>query len=66
MLMFVIQTALVLSALYCGGAWVWLCYLGIRNHSTLTDTQHSELESGTFHLGLCFILSTGFLGLLQG
>lgn len=45
-----------LSALYCGGMWLFLAVVSIRNRQ--------NLENETFHLGLCFILSVGFLGLL--
>lgn len=55
----VILVMLTLSALYCGGAWL---FLAIHSFRTRVD-----VELYTFHLGLCFILSIGFLGvLLQG
>lgn len=54
--MIVIIAALALTALYCGGMWGFLAFLTFR------DGTNYERE--TFHLGLCFILAIGFLGLI--
>ncbi len=48
--------ALILSALYCAGMYGFLAYLTFRDQR--------DYETETFHLGLCFILSVGFLGLV--
>jgi hypothetical protein len=62
--MFIVQAILALSALYCGGVWGWLCFLGIKHRRVLTPDQQTEMERQTFHLGLCLILALGFLGLI--
>ena len=54
--MSIIIAALVLSALYCMGMWGYLGYLSFRDQK--------DYERETFHLGLCFILAIGFLGLI--
>lgn len=52
--------ALVVSAIYSGGSWL---YRGFQAYTGRIIVDE-ELEAHTFHLGLCFILSIGFLGLL--
>jgi hypothetical protein len=54
--MAIIKVLLAVSALYCAGMWVFLAIYAAR--------MRTNLETETFHLGLCFILSIGFLGLL--
>jgi hypothetical protein len=44
------------SALYCAGAYAYLAFRTFRHHE--------NWETETFHLGLCFILAIGFLGLI--
>lgn len=56
--MSIIEILLALAALYCGGAWLFLTFRSFRFN------ENWELE--TFHLGLCFILALGFLGLMRG
>lgn len=59
--MLLILTLLTLVALYCGGMWLW------RSYNALTEADPAVLtwiEKHTFHLGLCFILAIGFLGLI--
>jgi len=55
-----IEWALILSALYTGGMWLVLAVRAFAGRIVVD----SELEQHTFHLGLCFILSVGLLGLL--
>lgn len=57
-----IAIALGLAALYCAGMWLLYGYHGLRGRLALTDGD--QIERHTFHLGLCFILAAGFLGLL--
>jgi hypothetical protein len=52
---------LVLSALYCGGMYLFRVAAFYRAQGM---DSPASLENDTFHLGLCFILSIGFLGLL--
>lgn len=54
--MAIIQTLLMLSAAYCA---IMYAYLAVYSVRTRTDQ-----ETPTFHLGLCFILCLGFLGLI--
>lgn len=61
-----ITILLALSALYCGAMWLWLAGLSIVRRSQYDQATLIEFERETFHLGLCFILSIGFLGLLGG
>lgn len=56
--MSLIIASLFLSALYCGGMWL---VLAVQSWRTGVD-----FERETFHLGLCFILSIGFAGLILG
>lgn len=62
--MFIIATVLTIIALYCGGAWLWLSHLAFKHRGTYVDADLVEIERQTFHLGLCLILSIGFLGLI--
>jgi hypothetical protein len=56
--MTIIRVLLILTAVYCGGMWLYLAQFSIRNKV--------DVEVETFHLGLCFILVLGFLGLILG
>lgn len=51
-----IEIALGLAALYAGSAWALLAYR--------TFAKREDWENETFHLGLCFVIAVGFLGLL--
>ena len=51
-----IQIALVVAALWCGGMWLFLARHGLKTGV--------DVETETFHLGLCFVLALGFLGLI--
>jgi hypothetical protein len=61
-----ITVLLAASAVYCGGMWLWLCGVSIAKRRELGFDMLVEFERQTFHLGLCFILSIGFLGLIGG
>jgi hypothetical protein len=54
--MSIISILLVLVAIYCGGSWLFLAFRSFRHNE--------NWEPETFHLGLCFILAIGFLGLM--
>lgn len=58
--MTLIEIALGLAALYCGGVWL----LNFILFAAGRLKPSTELGAHTFHLGLCFILAAGFLGLL--
>jgi hypothetical protein len=60
-LLTLITVLLGMSALYSGGMWLWLAALMVVRRSQYDMTTLIELERQTFHLGLCFILATGFL-----
>lgn len=62
--MFAISALLIFSATYCGGAWLWLSWTAIRHGARYSYEHHVEIERQTFHLGLCFILALGLLGLI--
>lgn len=62
--MLVIKTLLALTAIYCGGTWLWLSTGALRDRLGLTFERQDAIERYTFHLGLCFILAVGFLGLI--
>jgi hypothetical protein len=47
---------LALAATYCGAMWLVLAVVSFRTGR--------DVERETFHLGLCFILAVGFLGLI--
>ena len=57
--MHLILLALEVAAIYCGVAYLYTCFLGMTRR-----IEPATAELYTFHLGLCFILSVGFLGLL--
>lgn len=57
--MIVLEIILACCAAYCGFAYLRIADLALRGGY---DRNTAELH--TFHLGLCFILSVGFLGLL--
>ena len=59
-----IEVLLGLSALYCGGSWLRYVFLSLRK--IYGDDWQDRMERYTFHLGLCFLLAIGFLGLMQG
>jgi hypothetical protein len=52
----IIKTVLVLSALYCAVMYALCAVSSVR---TKTD-----VETETFHLGLCLLIALGFLGLI--
>lgn len=62
--MIFIQILLVLAALYCGGMWLWVAGSALKNRATLDWGVWQAMELNTFHLGLCFILAAGFLGII--
>jgi hypothetical protein len=64
--MVLIKIMLAVSALYCAGMYAWVYVYGIRKGRSLTAAQMASIEANTFHLGICFILAIGFLGLLLG
>lgn len=49
----ILTIALAVSALYCICMWLFLAATSIRNRV--------DVETETFHLGLCFIIAVGFL-----
>jgi hypothetical protein len=59
--MTLIIIALALSAIYSGGTYIYVYVMALRG---LVEARDAELN--TFHLGLCFILSVGFLGIILG
>lgn len=61
--MLAIKIMLGLTALYCGGMW-GLCFARFIGGKYRLD-DHEAVERHTFHLGLCFILAIGFLGLIN-
>jgi hypothetical protein len=67
-----IKILLTFTALYSGGMWLFLAYRSftgtIGNNTGKFGSRASadDVERYTFHLGLCFILSLGFLGLIGG
>jgi hypothetical protein len=50
---FILTLILVISAIYCLGAYGYLAYRTFR--------YGENWENETFHLGLCLILAVGFL-----
>jgi hypothetical protein len=58
--------ALAASAIYCGGAWLWIAGKAWKSRVLLREffSLRQEVAETTFRLGLCFVLSAGFLGLL--
>jgi hypothetical protein len=57
--MTLIIIALALAAIYSAGMYLHVYAQALRGR---VDLMIAELN--TFHLGLCFILATGFLGLI--
>lgn len=56
--------ALAVAALYSGGMWLWLLF--ITKFNTVGNLEYrSAVELNTFHLGLCFVVSVGFLGVMR-
>jgi hypothetical protein len=51
----IIFYALILAVGYCALMWLVLAVISLR-----------DVETETFHLGLCFILAVGFLGMIYG
>ena len=51
-----IKIILTLVAIYCIAMYLLCAYRVFR--------YREEYESETFHLGLCFVLAIGFLGLM--
>lgn len=51
---------LAVAALYSGIEWLRLSVIQIRGRAADPDA----VERYTFHLGLCFIIAVGFLGLI--
>lgn len=62
----IIQILLAISAAYFGGMWLWMAGLSVFRRAQYDFPTLIEIERQTFHLGLCFILSAGFLGLIAG
>lgn len=61
-----VEAILSVVALYCGGMWL-VCLAQVLKHgAALSDFDRGEIEQHSFHLGLCFILALGFLGLIGG
>lgn len=54
----IIFYALALAAGYCALMWLVLAVISFRTGR--------DVETETFHLGLCFLLALGFLGLIFG
>lgn len=61
-----IATLLWVTAAYSGIMWLWLAGLSTIPRSRYNIETLIEFERQTFHLGLCFILCLGFLGLGAG
>jgi hypothetical protein len=63
--MIALGVLLALVALYCGGAWLFVAwsFWRVRKKVVSADIRR-DVQTNTFHLGLCFILALGFLGLL--
>jgi F0F1-type ATP synthase membrane subunit c/vacuolar-type H+-ATPase subunit K len=57
--MTVIEILLGIAAAYCGFTYAVVYVAALRG---MVDQYNAE--QNTFHLGLCFIVSLGFLGLL--
>jgi len=59
-MLLIIKIALALAAIYSGGAYAYVYAMALQDR---VDRDDAELN--TFHLGLCFILAVGFLGLIM-
>lgn len=64
--MLLIEILLGIAALYSGGMYAFQFTVFIRNYSAyvLDPSAADAAERYTFHLGICFIVSLGFLGLI--
>lgn len=63
MLMILIKILLIVAMLYGYGMWAYTFIL-MRRRKTITADLRREVTLYTFHLGICAIASTGFLGLI--
>lgn len=63
--MLIIKIPLALAAIYCGGMWLWLVAISFKHRASAPTEYGDTIERYTFHLGLCFILAAGFLGLME-
>lgn len=62
----IIKLALIFAAAYCGGMWLYTAFVWRRAGNVLTTREaRQDVERYTFHLGLCFIIAIGFLGVMQ-
>lgn len=62
--MLLIKILLAIAATYSGGMYA-VQFVGIIRHYKAFQPGAAEaMERHTFHLGLCFILAVGFLGLI--
>jgi len=61
-----IVVLLSLAAIYCGTMWLCLAISFWPHRHALQNSPETryELQQQTFHLGLCFILTIGFLGII--
>lgn len=57
-----------ISAAYSGGMWLYMFAVTwpLREMLKELPDNRKEIADLTFRLGLCFILSLGFLGLIEG
>lgn len=64
----VIEILLALAACYCGGMYLFLAVTSFRYRAgyKVRPELADQIERYTFHLGLCFILALGFLGVIGG
>ena len=53
----VVKLLLILATAWCFGMWLRL--------AALAYLRGADVERETFHLGLCFVLALGFLGLIE-
>ena len=66
--MTIIVALLAVAAAYSGGMWLFTAVQSFRAreaYETRPDLA-DRIELYTFHLGLCFILALGFIGLIVG
>lgn len=64
--MAVIKILLILSALYGFGMWAYVFItLSILGRTRIIDDRYREqIALFTFHLGICAIAASGFLGII--
>jgi hypothetical protein len=64
--MILITLMLTIAAAYTGGSWLWMAYQAYAGRASLRNDEslRREVQDFTYHLGVCFILAVGFLGLL--